>query len=497
MERAEADEFRASLEGSRMAADEASEDSAEFVRVAHESPAAGDRRKINLLRLSAVQPPENLGELAPALPPIPGTIDLEALGGHANGLAARRSMDQPRSHAGPAAAGSQDSARKPLQPAAGDGSHEGFLFARTSNKHHTTTKNMMATSNSVWRRYWCVVKDGRLQKYTHWKSVGIPEPRGEPVELRTATVRALAPDAKQSSKRRFCFEVITPSYYGVFQATSDQDLKCWLDVLRRAIELSLLKGLASMRQASASQTKPLGDDRGSPKSLARGSQASHTSESLATISTGAGQSPGMRASAVLGYEALGQLAGFDASRRMSLTGLLPMLQDADPANHLCADCGSESPEWCSLNLGCLVCIECSGIHRSLGTHISKVRSLTLDVISFKPATIALLLRTGNALNRAVFEANAIGRPRGSRSDKQEFIHAKYVSKAFVDRQWVAEGLLAERLQEMIDANPDIGELFPWTRKSATALLFAATTLGDLHAAMRALALGADTNGSMH
>ncbi|KAI9502019.1 hypothetical protein BX070DRAFT_175925, partial [Coemansia spiralis] len=47
------------------------------------------------------------------------------------------------------------------------------------------------------------------------------------------------------------------------------------------------------------------------------------------------------------------------------------------ANKVCADCGATAPDWCSLNLACLLCIECSGIHRSLGTHISKVRSLTL------------------------------------------------------------------------------------------------------------------------
>lgn len=36
------------------------------------------------------------------------------------------------------------------------------------------------------------------------------------------------------------------------------------------------------------------------------------------------------------------------------------------------------PEWCSLNLGIIICIECSALHRALGTHISKVRSLLLD-----------------------------------------------------------------------------------------------------------------------
>ena len=49
-----------------------------------------------------------------------------------------------------------------------------------------------------------------------------------------------------------------------------------------------------------------------------------------------------------------------------------------PGNDFCADCNATKPEWASLNLGCLLCINCSGVHRNLGAHISKVRSLGLD-----------------------------------------------------------------------------------------------------------------------
>jgi len=50
----------------------------------------------------------------------------------------------------------------------------------------------------------------------------------------------------------------------------------------------------------------------------------------------------------------------------------------DPANQFCADCRLKDPRWASWNLGVFVCIDCSGVHRSIGTHISKVKSVNLD-----------------------------------------------------------------------------------------------------------------------
>ncbi|ETO21348.1 ankyrin repeat-containing protein [Reticulomyxa filosa] len=64
------------------------------------------------------------------------------------------------------------------------------------------------------------------------------------------------------------------------------------------------------------------------------------------------------------------------------------------ANLNCADCGQKSPEWVSINLGVVVCLSCSGIHRSLGTHVSKIRSICLDDIPL--TTLAVLQKLGNA-----------------------------------------------------------------------------------------------------
>ncbi|KAL3308270.1 Arf-GAP with GTPase, ANK repeat and PH domain-containing protein 2, partial [Cichlidogyrus casuarinus] len=71
-------------------------------------------------------------------------------------------------------------------------------------------------------------------------------------------------------------------------------------------------------------------------------------------------------------------------------------------NQTCADCNSANPEWASLNLGILVCIGCSGVHRQLGTHISRVRSLTLD--KWSPELVSVMRAIGNTLANAVWEA---------------------------------------------------------------------------------------------
>lgn len=43
-----------------------------------------------------------------------------------------------------------------------------------------------------------------------------------------------------------------------------------------------------------------------------------------------------------------------------------------PGNDRCAECGCPEPDWASLNLGILFCIQCSSAHRNLGVHVSKV-----------------------------------------------------------------------------------------------------------------------------
>uniref|UniRef100_A0A3P9HLX5 Arf-GAP with GTPase, ANK repeat and PH domain-containing protein 1 n=1 Tax=Oryzias latipes TaxID=8090 RepID=A0A3P9HLX5_ORYLA len=103
-------------------------------------------------------------------------------------------------------------------------------------------------------------------------------------------------------------------------------------------------------------------------------------------------------------------------------------------NGRCADCDTQNPNWASLNLGALICIECSGIHRNLGTHLSRVRSLDLD--DWPLELIKVMSAIGNEVANSVWEANAQGRmkpgPDATREERERWIRAKYEQRLFLE-----------------------------------------------------------------
>ncbi|XP_035250197.1 arf-GAP with GTPase, ANK repeat and PH domain-containing protein 1 isoform X1 [Anguilla anguilla] len=116
-------------------------------------------------------------------------------------------------------------------------------------------------------------------------------------------------------------------------------------------------------------------------------------------------------------------------------------------NSHCVDCEAQNPDWASLNLGALICIECSGIHRNLGTHLSRVRSLDLD--EWPLELIKVMSSIGNELANSVWEANAQGRikpaPDSSREERERWIRAKYEQKLFLPGLSCSEMALGQQL----------------------------------------------------
>ncbi|XP_045483597.1 stromal membrane-associated protein 1 isoform X3 [Harmonia axyridis] len=111
-----------------------------------------------------------------------------------------------------------------------------------------------------------------------------------------------------------------------------------------------------------------------------------------------------------------------------------LLRDED--NKYCVDCDSKGPRWASWNIGVFLCIRCAGIHRNLGVHISRVKSVNLD--TWTPEQVVSLQQMGNSRARAVYEANlpdSFRRPQND-SNLESFIRAKYEHKKYIAREWV-------------------------------------------------------------
>jgi hypothetical protein len=107
-----------------------------------------------------------------------------------------------------------------------------------------------------------------------------------------------------------------------------------------------------------------------------------------------------------------------------------------PENAICADCKKRPTKWASSTLGVFICLECSGVHRSLGTHITFIRSCTLD--GWTPDQVRVMRRVGNANGNAWWEAKLpadYAPPCFDRGQMEAFIRAKYA-----EHRWAGPGL---------------------------------------------------------
>ncbi|XP_060776328.1 arf-GAP with coiled-coil, ANK repeat and PH domain-containing protein 1 [Neoarius graeffei] len=231
----------------------------------------------------------------------------------------------------------------------------------------------------TWSRRWFSIQKNQLVYQKKFKE----QPTVVVEDLRLCTVK---PCGEQ--ERRFCFEVVSPSKTCLLQADSERQQQGWMSAVQNSI-------------ASAFQERR--EDTCSPRERC-------SSVSASSVSLGVGEQKDCKA--------------------------LEEVQ-AIPGNSQCCDCGEPGPDWASINLGITLCITCSGIHRSLGVHFSKVRSLTLD--SWEPELIKLMCELGNTAINRIYEARideiTIKKPHPSnpRQDKESWIRSKYVEKKFIHK----------------------------------------------------------------
>ncbi|XP_071385127.1 stromal membrane-associated protein 1-like isoform X2 [Centroberyx affinis] len=112
--------------------------------------------------------------------------------------------------------------------------------------------------------------------------------------------------------------------------------------------------------------------------------------------------------------------------------LSKMLREDD--NKYCADCEAKGPRWASWNLGVFMCIRCAGIHRNLGVHISRVKSVNLD--QWTPEQIQSMVDMGNSRARQLYEAHLPDSFRRPQTDQavEVFIRDKYERKKYYDKE---------------------------------------------------------------
>lgn len=308
---------------------------------------------------------------------------------------------------------------------------EGLLWALNRPGGHVDPR--AALNKQGWHKFWIVLDQGKLSEYSNWKQK--LDLHMDPIDLRMASVREA-----RNAERRFCFEVITPQFKRVYQATSEEDMNSWITSINNALQSAVEGGMRDRRSMSISPAP------GSAAFPGRdiGSILTGKSSSLSHGHRGAGSITQALPGSASGIPTRRITVGARPSTQRSSGSfeekpdkLLQMLRENDQGNCWCADCGSGAKvEWVSINLAIILCIECSGIHRSLGTHISKVRSLTLDITSFTPDIVELLLLVGNRVANMVWEARLeqATKPtaQANREQRLRFITSKYVDRAFIE-----------------------------------------------------------------
>ncbi|GAB0193571.1 arf-GAP with coiled-coil, ANK repeat and PH domain-containing protein 2 isoform X4 [Grus americana] len=262
----------------------------------------------------------------------------------------------------------------------------------------------------TWNRRWFSIQNNQLVYQKKFKD----NPTVVVEDLRLCTVKHC-----EDIERRFCFEVVSPTKSCMLQADSEKLRQAWI----KAVQTSIATAYREKGDESEKQEKKSSPSTGSLES------GSETKEKL--------------------------LKGESALQRVQCI----------PGNAACCDCGLADPRWASINLGITLCIECSGIHRSLGVHFSKVRSLTLD--SWEPELLKLMCELGNNIINRIYEAKLekVGvkkpEPGSQRQEKEAYIRAKYVERKFVEKQPASVSLLesgakvlSQSQEEKRDSGPE-------------------------------------------
>ncbi|KAK6167781.1 hypothetical protein SNE40_021731 [Patella caerulea] len=257
------------------------------------------------------------------------------------------------------------------EPAANAAPSGYSLHQLQGNKAHGSEKNgyLLKKSEGRMRRVWQKRKCGINNGIM---SISHQDENKDPVRLNLLTCQVKLVHDDPGKK---CFDLVSSSNNRTYHLQGDdtRDMEEWISVLNNAKEDVLLKAF----QDSANSTS--------------------MNQSVRELTTSI----------------------LDRVRRL-------------PGNKFCCDCGCPDPEWLSTNLGVIICLECCGIHRELGVHISRTQSIVIDDL----CTSQLLLSrvVGNTSFNDIMEATLDPslKPKSSSpmEEKRDFIRSKYEQHRF-------------------------------------------------------------------
>ncbi|EAN79871.1 ADP-ribosylation factor GTPase activating protein, putative [Trypanosoma equiperdum] len=136
------------------------------------------------------------------------------------------------------------------------------------------------------------------------------------------------------------------------------------------------------------------------------------------------------------------MSNANAAQKRRIDALLRL-----PENKVCFECLENQPRWASTNLGVFLCLRCAGLHRSAGTHVSKVRSATMD--TWEEEMIRCCENIGNARGRVLYEYNMPDsvRPNASTNGAlaERLIREKYEQRRYFNVEY--DSLLKKFMSE--------------------------------------------------
>ncbi|CAH8857548.1 unnamed protein product [Trichobilharzia szidati] len=297
-------------------------------------------------------------------------------------------------------------------------------------------------------------------------------------------------NADGSDSEGYEFQLISMDRQWHFEATGPDERDEWVMHIERAIMTRLQLNESSKR------TRAVAAAAAAAAACNAAGGSNHT-PIISGLTSSAGSSGGGRHGGADSNSLNSSRCGAGDANELAVTEHLIQNIRAAAGNDFCADCGAPEPDWASLNLGAMVCISCSGIHRQLGTHISRIRSLHLD--EWSTESVAVMGAIGNTLANSVWEAavpvNAGNRRKpdssSSREEKEIWIRAKYERQEFLPPLPYPDAPLQQQLIDAI-ARQDTRQVIlclalatpetvnaAYSRQDPRAAIHIAATLGNL------------------